>query len=125
MIFVGSLLKVIDNTGAKTARCIKLYKGSKHYGGLVGDQILVSIRHLVSSKKLIKVKKSGLYRALIVRTVKEISRKDGMTIKMDSNAIVLININGNPIGTRIKGPVFKEVRDLKFLRVAAISQGLI
>jgi|JI102314A1RNA_FD_contig_61_1555066_length_1878_multi_2_in_0_out_0_2 large subunit ribosomal protein L14 len=125
MIFVGTLLKVIDNSGAHTARCIKLYKGSANHGALIGDQILVSVRHLVSTKKTIKVKKSGLYRALIVRTSKEVCRKDGMLIKMDSNAIVLINPNGNPIGTRIRGPIFKEIRDLQFLKIASIAQGLI
>lgn len=125
MIYVGTLVKVIDNSGARFARCIKLYKGSSRHGALVGDQILVSVRHLVSSKKLLKVKKSGLYRALIVRSVKEILRKDGMLVKMDSNGVVLIQPNGNPIGTRIKGPIFKEIRDLQFLKIASIAEGLI
>lgn len=125
MIFVGTLVKVIDNSGARFARCIKLYKGSATHGALVGDQILVSVRHLLSSKKTLKVKKSGLYRAIVVRTVKELTRKDGLTVKMDSNAVVLIATNGNPLGTRIKGPIFKEIRDLQFLKIASLAEGLI
>ncbi len=125
MLFVGSLVKIIDNSGAKLSRCIKLYSGSNRLGALIGDRILVTIRRVNYKKKLLKIKKSGLYRALIVRTVKELCRKDGMVIKMNINASVLISTNGNPIGSRIKGPIFKEVRDLQFIKIASVSQGLV
>lgn len=125
MIYIGSLIKIVDNSGGKFGRCIKLYTGSNKKGALVGDQILITMRKINYQKKSLKIKKGGLYRSLIVRTTKELCRKDGTVVKMSNNASVLIQVNGNPISSRIKGPIFKEVRDLQFIKVASISQGLI
>ena len=114
-----SVLDVADNSGAKKVMCIKVLGGSHHMISNVGDVIVVSIRDAIPNGK---VKKGDVHRALIVRTRSGIRRNDGSVIKFDSNAVVLLNKQGEPIGTRVFGPVTRELRAKKFLRVVSLAQ---
>ena len=107
MIIVGTNLAVADNSGAKKIRCVKVLGGSMRQSASVGDQIVVSIREAIPTSK---VKEGDVYRAVIVRTRKEIRRADGSYIRFDTNAAVLINKSGEPIGTRLFGPIPRELR---------------
>ena len=107
-IQMQSKLVVADNSGAKTARCIKVLGGSNHMETGIGDIIVVSIQTALPSGK---VKKGDVVRGVIVRTKKEIQRTDGSTIRFDENAIVLINKDGTPIGTRVFGPIARELKN--------------
>jgi len=119
MIQMQSVLDVADNSGAKKVMCIKVLGGSHHMISNVGDVIVVSIRDAIPNGK---VKKGDVHRALIVRTRSGIRRNDGSVIKFDSNAVVLLNKQGEPIGTRVFGPVTRELRAKKFLRVVSLAQ---
>ena len=101
MIQVETMLKVADNSGAKKVQCIKILGGSHRRNGYVGDTIVVAIKECLPNKK---VKKGEVRKAIIVRTKQPVCRKDGSTIQFDNNAVVLINDQGAPIGTRILGP---------------------
>ena len=118
MIQVETILKVADNSGAKSVKCIRLLGGFHKKQGMVGDTIIVSIRESLPRKK---VKKGDVRRAVIVRTKKAICRKDGSTIAFDSNAVVLVNEQGIPIGTRIFGPVARELRWKKFMKIISLA----
>lgn len=118
MIQMRSLLDVADNSGARLVMCIKVLGGTKRrYAGL-GDIIVVSIREATSEAK---VKKGDVKRAVIVRLRKETKRLDGTTIKFDENSAVLINEQGEPLGTRIFGPVARELRAKKFMRIVSLA----
>lgn len=126
MIQQESILKVADNSGAKTVKCIKVFGGfKKRYAGL-GDIIAISVQQLRNkSKNTSKVLKGGVFRALVVRTKKQYKKKDGSVFLLQENAVVLINKQGNPIGTRILGPVPKVLKKKKFMKFVSLSVGLI
>jgi large subunit ribosomal protein L14 len=118
MIQMQTNLDVADNSGARRVQCIKVLGGSKRRTAEVGDVIVVSIKEAIPRGK---VKKGDVHRAVIVRTAKEIHRVDGSSIRFDSNAAVLINKQGEPIGTRIFGPVTRELRGKKFMKIISLA----
>jgi large subunit ribosomal protein L14 len=118
MIQTASILDVADNSGAKKVHCIKVLGGSKRRYASVGDVIVVSIREAVPNGK---VKKGDVARAVVVRTTKELRRKDGTYIRFDTNSAVLINIQGEPIGTRIFGPVARELRGKSYMKIVSLA----
>lgn len=118
MIQVESKLEVADNSGAKEVRCIKVLGGSRRrYAGL-GDIVVVSVTECLPNTK---VKKGDIARAVIVRTAKEHRRADGTYIKFDKNSAVLLNPQKEPIGTRIFGPVARELRARKFMKIVSLA----
>ncbi len=118
MIQVESVLMVADNSGAKKVQCIKVLGGSKRKYAGIGDVIVVSVKEATPDSK---VKKGSVMKAVIVRTAKEIGRSDGSYIKFDDNSAVLINAQREPIGTRIFGPVARELRAKKFMRIISLA----
>ena len=118
MIQVESKLKVADNTGAKVIECIKVLGGTRRRYAGIGDIIVISVKDAIPGGT---VKKGEVKRAVIVRTKKETRRKDGSYIRFDENAGVLINEAGEPIGTRIFGPVARELRDKRFMRIVSLA----
>jgi large subunit ribosomal protein L14 len=127
MIQQKTILKVFDNSGAKTVRCIKVLGGFKKKYASLGDIIVVSVQKLRNkSKKTSKVKKKEVYRALIIRTKTPYKKKDGSTIIFNENSVALMNKQGNPIGTRIIGPLPKLfLKKRKVQKFLSISTGLI
>lgn len=122
MIQEESNLVVADNSGAKSVRCIRVLGGSdRRYAG-VGDIIVVSVKSAIPGGT---VKKGEVSRAVIVRTAKETRRKDGTYIKFDENAAVLINNQNEPMGTRIFGPVARELRDRQFMKIISLAPEVI
>lgn len=118
MIQVRSRLEVADNSGAKKLGCIRILGGSKRKYGTVGDIIVASVKEVMPTAK---VKKGDVVRAVIVRTKKEIRRNDGSYVKFDDNAAVIINQYNEPIGTRIFGPVPRELRAKKFMKIISLA----
>ena len=118
MIQTESVLDVADNSGAKRVRCIKVLGGSKRKYAGVGDVIVVSVKDAAPNGK---VKKGQVSRAVIVRTKKEIRRRDGTYIRFDKNSAVLIDKDNEPIGTRIFGPVARELRARRFMRIVSLA----
>ena len=118
MIQAETRLKVADNSGAKLLSCIKVLGGSKRRYASVGDIIVVSVKEAMPNSK---VKKGDVVRAVIVRTAKEIRRADGSYIKFDDNSAVLINQQSEPIGTRIFGPVARELRAKNFMKIISLA----
>lgn len=118
MIQMQSILDVADNSGAKKVMCIKVLGGSHHMIAHLGDVIVVSIKSALPNGK---VKKGEVHRAVIVRTKTGKRRIDGSNIKFASNAVVLLNKQGEPIGTRVFGPVTRELRAKKFLKIVSLS----
>ncbi len=118
MIQTESRLNVADNSGAKSLLCIKVLGGSKRRYAGIGDVIVVSVKEAIPNSK---VKKGDVMRAVIVRTNKEIRRPDGSYIKFDDNSAVLINQHNEPIGTRIFGPVARELRAKKFMKIISLA----
>ncbi len=118
MIQMQSRLDVADNSGAKRVMCIKVLGGSKRRYAGVGDVIVVSIKE---AQPRGKVKKGDVHRAVIVRTAKDIHRPDGSTIRFDTNAAVLVNKNEEPIGTRIFGPVVRELRAKNYMKIISLA----
>ncbi len=118
MIQVQTELFVADNTGARKIECIKVLGGSKRRYATIGDIIVVSIKDAIPKGK---VKKGDVHKAVIVRTRKEIKRLDGTSIKFDANAAVLVQPNGEPIGTRIFGPVTRELRNKNFMKIISLA----
>lgn len=118
MIQSESKLKVADNSGAKLLLCIKVLGGSKRRYASVGDIIVVSIKEAMPNSK---VKKGDVAKAVVVRTAKEIRRQDGSYIKFDDNSAVLINQQKEPIGTRIFGPVARELRAKNFMKIISLA----
>ena len=118
MIQMETMLNVADNSGARRVKCVKVLGGSKRrYAGL-GDVIIGAVQEATPGSG---VKKGDIVRCVIVRTKKEIRRKDGSYIRFDDNAAVLIDANGNPKGTRVFGPVARELRDRKYLKIASLA----
>ena len=118
MIQTETTLKVADNSGAKMLYCIKVLGGSKRRYASVGDIIIVSVKEAVPNSK---VKKGNVMRAVVVRTNKEVRRPDGSYIKFDDNSAVLINQQNEPIGTRIFGPVARELRAKRFMKIISLA----
>ncbi len=118
MIQTETRLSVADNSGAKQVYCIKVLGGSKRRYASVGDVIVVSIKEAIPNSK---VKKGDVFKAVVVRTKKEIRRPDGTLIRFDDNSAVLINANREPVGTRIFGPVARELRAKRFMRIISLA----
>ncbi len=118
MIQMQTIMNAADNSGAKRLMCIKVLGGSKAKVAGVGDVIVVSVREAMPKSK---VKKGDVLRAVIVRTTKELGRTDGSYIKFDDNAAVLINAAREPIGTRIFGPVARELRAKRFMKIVSLA----
>src|SRR5688572_21986825 len=118
MIQMQTILTAADNSGAKKLMCIKVLGGSKRKYASIGDVVVVSIKEALPNSK---VKKGDVKRAVIVRTAKEIRRSDGSYIKFDANSAVLINEAGEPLGTRIFGPVARELRARKFMKIISLA----
>ena len=126
MIQTQTILKVTDNSGAKTVRCIKVLGGFKKKYAKLGDIVLISIQQLRNKvKKNSKVKKGEVYKALILRTKTKYKKKNGFQIYFNENSVTLLNKQENPIGTRIIGPLPKFFRKKKFQKFISISSGLI
>lgn len=124
MIQCQTELQVSDNSGAKTAVCIKVLGGYKRRFAYVGDSIVVSITELKSkSRSLSKVKRGDVYRAVIIRTKKNYTLKDGSTISFSNNSVCLLNKQGGPLSTRIVGPVLKSINKKNFSKIINISSG--
>ncbi len=118
MIQQESVLKIADNTGAKKALYIRVLGGSRRRYGRVGDVIVATVKDAIPNAG---VKKGDVVRAVIVRTAKEMRRRDGSYIRFDENAAVLINPNGEPKGTRIFGPVGRELREKKYMKIVSLA----
>jgi len=118
MIQMQTVLDIADNSGAKSVMCIKVLGGTRRKYASLGDVIVVSIREAIPNAK---VKKGEVAKAVIVRTAREVSRPDGSYIKFDGNSAVLINKDMEPIGTRIFGPVARELRARKFMKIISLA----
>ena len=118
MIQQESILRIADNTGAKTALCIRVLGGSRRRYARVGDVIVATVKDAIPNAP---VKKGDVVKAVVVRTSKEMRRADGTYIRFDDNACVIIDANSQPRGTRIFGPVARELRDRKFMRIVSLA----
>ncbi len=118
MIQVQTKLDVADNSGAKSVACIKVLGGSKRRYASIGDIVVVSVKDAMPRAK---VKKGDIYKAVVVRTKKEIGRNDGSHIRFDNNSAVLLNKNMEPIGTRIFGPGARELRGRNFMKIVSLA----
>ena len=118
MIQMSSVLDVADNSGAKKVYCIKVLGGSRRRYARIGDVVVVSVREAIPGSK---VKKGDVARAVIVRTAKETPRNDGSYIRFDGNLAVLISKEGEPLGTRIFGPVARELRARRFMKIVSLA----
>ena len=118
MIQMQTVLNAADNSGAKSVQCIKVLGGSRRRYARVGDVIKVSIKDAIPRGK---VKKGEVYNAVVVRTAKAVRRPDGSAIRFDGNAAVLLNAKFEPIGTRIFGPVTRELRSERFMKIISLA----
>ncbi len=118
MIQMQTVLSVADNSGAKRVMCIKVLGGSKRKYASIGDVVVVTVKEAIPNGK---VKKGDILKAVVVRTAKEIGRADGSFIRFDDNSAVLVNQQGEPIGTRIFGPVARELRAKHFMKIVSLA----
>ena len=118
MIQVESVVDVADNSGARRVQCIKVLGGSKRKYASVGDIIVVSVKEAIPRGR---VKKGDVRKAVVVRTAKEVRREDGTAIRFDRNAAVILNNNNEPVGTRIFGPVVRELRAKNFMKIISLA----
>ena len=118
MIQMQSMLRVADNTGAKKLMCIKVLGGSRRRYATIGDIIVASVKEAVPNSR---IRTGEVVRAVVVRTRKEVGRNDGSYIKFDENAAVLIDARKEPIGTRIFGPVARELRAKQFIKIVSLA----
>jgi large subunit ribosomal protein L14 len=118
MIQQESILKIADNSGAKSALCIRVMGGSRRRYASVGDVIVATVKDAIPNSP---VKKGEVVRAVVVRTAKEVRRRDGTYIRFDDNAAVLITPQGEPRGTRIFGPVGRELREKKYMKIVSLA----
>ena len=118
MIQMQTMLTIADNSGARTARCIHVLGGTRRRYARVGDVVVAAVQDAIPGGG---VKKGDVVRAVVVRTRKEFRRKDGSYIRFDENAAVLLNDGGEPRGTRIFGPVARELRDKKFMKIVSLA----
>jgi large subunit ribosomal protein L14 len=117
MIYPQTILTVADNTGAKKVMCIRVLGGNKKYAE-IGDTIIAVVKESIPN---MPVKRSDIVKAIIVRTKKTIRRQDGMYIRFDDNAAVIVNADNNPRGTRVFGPVAREIRDKNFSKIVSLA----
>jgi len=122
MIQLKSVLQVADNSGAKRVVCVKVLGGTRRRYASLGDVIVVSVKEAIPTSK---IKKGSIAKAVIVRAKRNIAREDGSTIRCDDNAAVLINEQGEPVGTRIFGPVARELRGKKFMKIISLAQEVV
>ena len=118
MIQMQSTLSVADNSGARKLCCIKVLGGSKRKYAGIGDIIVCSVKEAMPNSK---VKKGDVVKAVIVRTAKEVNRPDGTYIRFDNNSAVVVNANGEPVGTRIFGPAARELRAKRFMKIVPLA----
>jgi large subunit ribosomal protein L14 len=118
MIQVETILDVADNSGARKVRCVRVLGGTRRRYATIGDEIVVSVREAIPNAK---VKKGDVMHAVIVRTAKEIGRPDGSYIRFDNNSAVLIDGQKEPVGTRIFGPVARELRAKRFMKIISLA----
>ncbi len=118
MIQQETMLAVADNSGARRVKCIKILGGSKRRYARIGDVVIGAVQEATPGSN---IKKGDIVRCVIVRTVKETRRKDGSYIRFDQNACVVINKDGAPVGTRIFGPVARELRDRKYMKIVSLA----
>ena len=117
MIYPQTMLTVADNTGAKKVMCIRVLGGSKS-SAKIGDTIIAVVKEALPN---MPVKRSDIVRAIVVRTKKSIRRQDGMYIRFDDNAAVLVNLENNPRGTRVFGPIAREIRDKNYSKIVSLA----
>ena len=117
MIYPQTMLTVADNTGAKKVMCIRILGGNKKYAK-IGDTIIAVVKEAIPN---MPIKRSDVIRAIVVRTKKTIRRPDGMYIRFDDNAAVIVNMDNNPRGTRVFGPVAREIRDKNFSKIVSLA----
>ena len=117
MIYPQTILTVADNTGAKKVMCIRILGGNKKYAE-IGDTIVAVVKEAIPN---MPIKRSNVVKAIIVRTKKTIRRQDGMYIRFDDNAAVIVNAENNPRGTRVFGPVAREIRDRNFSKIVSLA----
>lgn len=117
MIYPQTILTVADNTGAKKVMCIRILGGNKKYAE-IGDTIIAVVKESIPN---MPVKRSDVVKAIVVRTKKTIRRQDGMYIRFDDNAAVIVNADNNPKGTRVFGPVAREIRDKNFSKIVSLA----
>jgi large subunit ribosomal protein L14 len=117
MIYPQTILTVADNTGAKKVMCIRILGGNKKYAE-IGDTIIAVVKEAIPN---MPIKRSDVVKAIIVRTKKTIRRQDGMYIRFDDNAAVIVNTENNPRGTRVFGPVAREIRDRNFSKIVSLA----
>jgi len=117
MIYPQTMLTVADNTGAKKVMCIRVLGGNKKYAK-IGDTIIAVVKEALPN---MPVKRSDVIRAVVVRTTKSIRRQDGMYIRFDDNAAVIVNMDNNPRGTRVFGPVAREIRDKNYSKIVSLA----
>ncbi len=118
MIQVESILQVADNSGARRVLCVKVLGGTRRRYASIGDIIVVSVKEALPNSR---VKKKQLHKAVVVRTCKEVGRSDGSYIRFDDNSVVLLDPNREPIGTRIFGPVARELRAKRFMKIVSLA----
>ena len=117
MIYPQTILTVADNTGAKKVMCIRILGGNKKYAE-IGDTIIAVVKEALPN---MPIKRSDVVRAIVVRTKKTIRRQDGMYIRFDDNAAVIVNADNNPRGTRVFGPIAREIRDKNFSKIVSLA----
>jgi len=117
MIYPQTMLTVADNTGAKKVMCIRVLGGNKKYA-TIGDTIIAVVKEALPN---MPVKRSDVIRAIVVRTKKSIRRQDGMYIRFDDNAAVIVNMDNNPRGTRVFGPIAREIRDKNYSKIVSLA----
>ena len=117
MIYPQTMLTVADNTGAKKVMCIRVLGGNKKYAK-IGDSIIAVVKEAIPN---MPIKRSAVIRAIVVRTKKTVRRQDGMYIRFDDNAAVIVNVDNNPRGTRVFGPVAREIRDRNYSKIVSLA----
>ena len=117
MIYPQTMLTIADNTGAKKVMCIRILGGNKKYAE-IGDTIIAVVKEALPN---MPIKRSDVVKAIVVRTKKSIRRQDGMYIRFDDNAVVIVNMENNPRGTRVFGPVAREIRDKNFSKIVSLA----
>lgn len=117
MIYPQTMLTIADNTGARKIMCIRILGGNKKYAS-IGDTIIGVVKEAIPN---MPIKRSDVIRAIIVRTKKTVRRPDGMYIRFDDNAAVIVNMDNNPRGTRVFGPVAREIRDKNFSKIVSLA----
>ncbi len=118
MIYPQTILTVADNTGAKKVMCIRILGGNKKYAE-IGDTIIAVVKEAIPN---MPIKRSDVIKAIVVRTKKSVRRQDGMYIRFDDNAAVIVNADNNPRGTRVFGPVAREIRDKNFSKIVSLAR---